>query len=153
MQYGNKKVHLHPKHNTAGFHINPQNINKEGRPKGSTGIISTTKKLAKGKGWVRKSAEYVKKVRNEPWYDVKLTDVEFLFNKLQEIASESEDHNIIRASQLLLSYLVGQPKQSIELEQKQEIKKLPFHVLAPPVCPHCHTAIELEDVDKIKETH
>lgn len=32
MAGGNKKIHKHPKHNTAGFAQNPQNINRKGRP-------------------------------------------------------------------------------------------------------------------------
>lgn len=36
---GNKKIHEHPNHMTQGFHVNPQNINKKGRPRK---LIKTT---------------------------------------------------------------------------------------------------------------
>lgn len=124
MPGGNKNIR--PEDNTNGFQKNPQNIGR--KPKGATSLIATNKKLTKNGGWLRKPASEIKKVRNKPYYDVWMATREYLYNTLHQILAnpKTKDQDKIKAATYLIDRIDGKPKQSVEVEQKMDIPKVPF---------------------------
>ena len=83
--YGDRKIHKHPKANTAGFAQNPENINRKGRPrKMVSGVIIELK----NKG--------VEKVSQSDVKDVFLMLINLETNEIKEIINDEKQPAIIR---------------------------------------------------------
>ena len=83
--YGDRKIHKHPKANTAGFAQNPENINRKGRPRK---LVSGVIVELKNKGVERVSQSDVK--------DVFLMLINLETNEIKEIINDEKQPAIIR---------------------------------------------------------
>lgn len=79
------KIHKQPKHNTAGFDANPQNINREGRPRR---LVSGVIKELESKGVERVSQTDVK--------DTFLMLINLEIEELEEITKSKKHPAIVR---------------------------------------------------------
>lgn len=83
--YGDRKIHKHPKANTAGFAQNPENINRKGRPRK---LVSGVIIELKNKG--------VEKVSQSDVKDVFLMLINLETNEIKEIINDEKQPAIIR---------------------------------------------------------
>lgn len=79
------KIHKQPKHNTAGFDVNPQNINRKGRPRR---LVSGVIKELESKGVERVSQTDVR--------DTFLMLINLEIEELEEITKSKKHPAIVR---------------------------------------------------------
>lgn len=111
------------KKNTAGFDKHPENINKNGRPKGAS-IKYQLKQMLLNDGEYAIPEKMLLRTEerdDKKYYVFRIPTEKALANKLLNLAMRSNS-TALRALQVIMEQLDGKPHQSIAVENKHPAK-------------------------------
>ena len=106
------KGRLGPEDNTAGFQVNPQNINKKGRP---PSIRNTLKELLQGEGKLVIPEANVLEKKEDGSVVIMVPDEKKIALKLKQLAMSGKGMVTLRAINMIMEQLDGKPHQTTDV--------------------------------------
>ena len=119
MPGGNKNIK--GSDNTAGFQVNPQNINKKGPP---ISIRAQIREILAMDGRMKIKEEHVLKIHADGSVDILMPKKDMVAMKVMQLAMSGSGATTIRALQLILEHLEGKPHQSTSVDINQPINEI-----------------------------
>ena len=109
-----------------GFDVNPQNINREGRP---ASIRAQLKDILESDGNVIMPANQVVKINEDGSVVLKLPTQMQLAMKLSSWAMSKKGNDSLKAIQMIMEQIDGKPKQEIDNNNTHKVEPLLFQVI------------------------
>lgn len=119
MPGGNKNIK--GSDNTGGFQVNPENINKKGRP---ISIRRQLREILAMDGTLKIKPEHVKKIHDDGSVDILMPKKDMIAMKLMQWAMSSKEGASVRSIQLIMEHLEGKPHQSLNISTDEPINQI-----------------------------
>lgn len=110
MPGGNKNIK--GSDNTAGFQVNPQNINKKGGP---LSIRNQIREILAMDGRMKIKKEHVMAINEDGSVEILMPKRDMVAMKLLQWAMSNKETASVRSIQIIMDHLEGKPHQSVDV--------------------------------------
>ena len=107
--------------NTAGFQVNPQNINRAGQ---QLSIRNQLREILKMDGTMKIEKKHVIAINKDGSVEILMPKKDMVAMKLMQWALSNKGTDSIKAIQLVMEHLEGRPHQSLNISSDEPINQV-----------------------------